>query len=153
MKSKHAGLNQVERQFLHEEYPVVAESWRFFTGVRFALLTFAATLLFALLGGYQYVLSNLHVLGQLGYTAKWAIPVFGIINTLAVIAIESRTRKLYGACLERGMKIEQGLGIRQGHFHSIWSAPLPFRFASHSWAVRAIYVMILTTWVYLWFKR
>lgn len=53
-------------EVLRDEYRIVAESWRFLTGLRFALLTFAATILGVLLGGYQYVLKNLNDLRGLG---------------------------------------------------------------------------------------
>lgn len=143
-----------QRQALLAEYEMVAESWRFLTGIRFALLTFAATLLFALLGGYAYVESNLEKLGLLGQNAQWAIPGFGLVTTAAVVVIEERTRKLYAACLTRGKKIEVMLGLKiqletGAHFHELWAAPVPLGFASHTWAIRFIYIFIALTWSYL----
>ncbi len=142
------------KTILLEEYRLIAESWRFLTGIRFALLTFTATVLFALLGGYTYVNANIKQLGDIGYRALGAIPIFGLLTTFAIIAIEERTRNLYATCLARGMKLEIELGIksdfiREGHFHRLWDAPLFMGFATHTVALRIIYGSIAGTWTYL----
>lgn len=131
------------------EHAVVAESWRFLTGVRFSVLVFAATLLAILMGGYQYIVTNLDKLEGLGQIATTAVPIFGAMTTLAIILIEERTRNLYGSLLHRGLALEVFLDIPVGHFHALWSAPLPGRIVTHTRALRIIYGMIFLTWLAL----
>lgn len=156
--SVYRPTGDAESQVLLTEYQLVAESWRFLTGIRFAVLTFAATVLFALLSGYAYVESNLDRLDVLGQIALQVIPVFGTIVTVAVIVIEERTRSLYASCLIRARIIEQHIGLTKtfldkgGHFQRLWDAPVPLGFASHTWAIRIIYAMILLTWMLLFFR-
>jgi len=141
------------RLSLRNEYTVVGADWRFLVGLRFATLAFAATLLSALLGAYQYVLTNKAVLGELGMTALWAIPGFGLIITVALYLLEQRTKQLYTACLLRGKHIEEKWNIINGHFSTLINTPPPYRIVSHTWAIRIIYGLIFLTWFYLGFLR
>ena len=140
------------RLSLRNEYTVVGADWRFLVGIRFAVLAFAATVLSALLGAYQYVLTNKDRLGDVGQTALWAVPALGITVTLIVWLIEARTKKLYTICLINGAEVETRLGLEVRHFYDLWRSPHPLRFGSHTTAIRAIYIVVLVVWCYLGYK-
>ena len=140
------------RLSLRNEYTVVGASWRFLVGIRFAVLAFAATVLSALLGAYQYVLTNKDRLGDVGQTASWAVPALGIVTTIAIFLIEERTKILYTSCLQRGRKVEIELNIENGHFFQLAVAPLPCKIVSHTRAIRTIYILVFFVWNYLLFS-
>ncbi|OGZ54877.1 MAG: hypothetical protein A3F85_04290 [Candidatus Ryanbacteria bacterium RIFCSPLOWO2_12_FULL_44_26] len=140
------------RLSLRNEYTVVGASWRFLVGIRFAVLAFAATVLSALLGAYQYVLTNKDRLGDVGQTALWAVPALGIVTTIAIFLIEERTKILYTSCLQRGRKVEIELNIENGHFFQLAVAPLPCKIVSHTRAIRTIYILVFFVWNYLLFS-
>lgn len=71
------------------EYAEVSGSWRFLTGLRFALLAFNLTLLSALLGAYQTVVSHLGEPLALGQRALAALLTFGYLGTLAIMMFDS----------------------------------------------------------------
>ncbi|MDP3900095.1 MAG: hypothetical protein Q8Q23_03390 [bacterium] len=143
--------------FLRNEYLVVGFDWRFFVGLRFAVLAFSATLLSALLGAYQYVLTTRNTLTEeqlikLSNTAIWAIPVFGIASVLAIWIIEERTRTLYTACMQRAQMIEKVFKEKSGHFSLLSKTQYKFHILSHTWGIRLIYCGVLITWIFLFLE-
>ena len=135
---------------LRNEYTSVERSWRFFVGLRFSVLAFAAPLLSVLAGFYQYALTHKRELEDLGYMGLWVIPLFGVISLVGIYLIEERTRSLYLACATRGQVIENKLGAGdEGLFHKMWEAPLPFGFVRYTWVLRGLYLAITAIWLYL----
>lgn len=139
-------------QSLRNEYQAVEAGWRFFSGLRFAVLSFAATLQFGLFGGYQYVFTQVEVgkLKDIGYLALWTIPAFATIVTLVIALVERRAQTLYIICLERGTQIEELLGISRGHFWRISIASkIPHRRFPYTYIIRLIYAVLVFGWAYL----
>lgn len=137
---------------LRNEYQAVERGWRFFSGLRFAILSFTATLQFGLFGGYQFIFTRVEddKLGNLGEVALLVIPVFGITATLVTALIERRDQAMYAVCLERGASIEEELGIPDGHFRQISnvsSGRLPY---THF--IRLLYALLGIAWISLFVR-
>ncbi|MEK9171777.1 MAG: hypothetical protein AAB782_00880 [Patescibacteria group bacterium] len=140
-------------QSLQVEYQAVEAGWRFFSGLRFAVLSFAATIQFGLFGGYQYVFAQVEAkkLSELGFAALWVIPAFSMIATLVIALIERRAQTLYLTCLERGIGIEAALGIPDGHFSQIKSTSRlkPYRWVPYTRIIWIIHALVGIVWFYL----
>lgn len=150
MNGERAYLRDQLFHTLRNEYQVVERGWRFFSGLRFAILSFTATVEFGLFGGYQFVFTRVEddKFGELGQAALLVIPVFGIIATLITFIIERRAQVLYVICLLRGMKIEGALGVPDGHFWQIGEPRIPGRF-SYVYFILLLYALLYIAWISL----
>ncbi len=141
-------------QSLRNEYRAVEGGWRFFSGLRFAVLSTAGTLQFGLFYGYQSMLAQVEAdkLGDFGYTALCFMPAFAMVVTAVMVLVEWRAQELYLVCLERGVEVEMSLNILGGHFRKIQSAapPKEYRWLSYTSAIRLINALIFVVWLYLY---
>ncbi len=127
---------------LRAEYSEISTNCRFFTSVRFALLTFATTLLSFLVATYQFVAMNRERFGLAGKMALFVMPIFGGFCNVLLMLLEERSRILYEACLRRGKKLEEMLYLYEGNFQKLWTAPLPWGM-SDTKTIRAMYFLAI----------
>lgn len=151
MNGERAYLRDQLFRTLRNEYQVVERGWRFFAGLRFALISVTATFQFGLFGGYAYVFTRVedNKLGYLGNAALVAIPIFGVVATYAIAILELRAQSFYLISLLRGRRIEDRLGITDGYFLQIASEP---RSPPYLHPIRVVYVLLVLAWATL-FER
>ncbi len=139
------------RETLQNEYNVVAANWRFIVGSRFVILVFFATISSAFSGAYrsahQECLSSPNAAFEL-----WAIPLLGMVVSVGVFAMDWRVRLLYfRPCISRGIKIEDELQVKNGHFRRLHEAPVPWRLSQTN-AIFIIYASSFVFWGFLFVR-
>lgn len=139
------------RKTLENEYSGVMTSSRYFTGIRFAVLAFSVTLISFLVGTYQYVLTaDAEKLGALREVTLRGIPLIGMFTTFVLTCIDRRTMRLhYHCCSLRGRAIEEELGVADGYFRKLRTAPAPLRYATHTATISFFYGLMYVVWTYL----
>jgi hypothetical protein len=84
------------------EYEQCLESWRFYLGLRPAILVFALSVMSA---GIYFLMGKDNSPGPI---AKILLSLGGFIITVAVFMFEWRTRDLYDVCIKRARALELG---------------------------------------------
>lgn len=95
-----------------KEYDVISSSWRFFSGLRFIIVAFAATLESAPLTFYLQV-------GKQGGGDQLylnGVAFAGIFITIALGILELRTISLFRLMIRRGVEVEFHLTLSNAHF-------------------------------------
>jgi len=145
MPNDEEQVSQELRSSLEKEYDVVGADWRFLIGTRFAMLAFSITLISFLLGVYRYMITAFTDVDLSGLSADQVldliklrnealrvIPVIGAVTAGLLLLVEWRTRNLYHqGCAQRAEKIEEMLGIENGHFRKFADSSIPFGFGTH----------------------
>lgn len=147
MPTKRREQRKDINESLRYEYREVAAFTRQFHVVRFGILAFSLTLMSFLANIYGSVLGDGEKFGQLRQLGLSAIPLFGIITTLALLLMDWRLRNLSKyPCFDRGEEIERRLGLENGHIRRIRMAPAPLRIFSHTLIITLIYALVGLVW-------
>lgn len=139
------------------EYETVAASWRFFSGLRFIMAAFVATLESGLFTLYLRTLEHQTTAGvtSVSFASRFGpktIAMVGLLITLAILLIEQRSIVLISTMLERGVRLELELKMPRAHFSCLSEPRLRHppglrRLMTHTVGLRFIYLTIYVLWL------
>ena len=138
-------------EMMMAEYSSSQESWKLLMGLRFGALAFTITMLSVVLAAYQGILTNMRQ-GGLGWISLCIVAVFGFLSTAILFFIEEQTRNMCGACLARGIEIEEAHNVENGHCNRLWNAPPLIAKAEHKWLIRITYWLVGIGWILLFVR-
>lgn len=137
-------MDDHRRTALLREYGEVRGDFRTLTGIRFQLLAFlpiAAGAVAALRKDFHGV-------------AEFALSLFGLVATLALVTYNERNNQLYNDLVGRAAAIERSLGLPDGAFANRPGAWLAFQLGKFEWkvdhgsAISLIYASSAALWLF-----
>jgi hypothetical protein len=140
--------NQQIQESLRAEYMVAESKWRFFQGLRYAVLASIFPLYTTLITLYQVNFTALRDSEGLGIGFLWLVCFIGAVSLGGIYILQRRLGNAYVTCSRRCARIEQLLQIEDGVFRTLEQQSVYGRNTQRLF-LGIILVAIGFLWVYL----
>jgi hypothetical protein len=132
------------------EYADIGQNWRFFIQTRFLALGSFLTFHVILFSGLSVAFGKEPPIDPLVIIR--AVSGIGIVITIVTSMIDYRSHTLFQVCLQRGIEVEDLLGLAKGQYHLLKESEHLKRqgfLVSHSRANAVLYGLAFVAWLLL----